>query len=99
MEDERSEAEEQLESISIGVTTTDGDRTSHTYFLSTSDVVDRLSEVEAIARLLWMALSRSNEVITFYNPFVMYRSDHITSIEVSSPDLMEEVEKVRRDSI
>ena len=39
-------AEEQYESVTIGVTTTDGDRTSDTYFLPLNDVVNawRLSK-------------------------------------------------------
>ena len=99
MESEGSESTERIEIISVGVTTVDGDRASHTFALPTIDLVERLASVEFIARLLWSALSRSDEVVTFYEPFVMYRSEHVSKIEVAAVDIIEELEKLQMESL
>ena len=92
--------EERFETIPIGVTTTDGDRTAHTYFLSsTDDVMERLEFFEALARLIWRALKAQNDVLAFSNPYVLYRSDHVTSIEVTSTELMDELDKLSESAI
>ena len=91
--------EERVDSITVGVTTTDGDRTSHTYFPPNDGVVERLEYVESLARLIWSALRAQNDVRIFHNPVVLYRTDHITSVEVTSDELIEELYKLSNEAI